>query len=81
MASFLGMYIKDLSRMFAAIYDLMYKGVKFEWKEECQKAFKAAKDAMSKAIRQACYSCSLTQLSHLLFNFFIPELSFLYQFS
>ncbi len=49
MANFLGMYIKDLAKMLAPIYDLTCKGVKFEWMEECQKSFEAVKQAMSEA--------------------------------
>ena len=49
MANFLGMYIKDLAKMLALIYDLTRKGVKFEWTEECQKSFEAVKQAMLKA--------------------------------
>ncbi len=49
MANFLGMYIKDLAKMLALIYDLTHKGVKFEWTEECQKSFEAVKQAMSEA--------------------------------
>ncbi len=49
MANFLGMYIKDLAKMLAPIYDLTCKGVKFEWMEECQESFEAVKKAMSKA--------------------------------
>ncbi len=47
MANFLGMYIKDLAKMLALIYDLTHKGMKFEWMEECQKSFEAVKQAMS----------------------------------
>ncbi len=49
MANFLGMYIKDLAKMLAPIYDLTRKGVKFEWTEKCQKSFEAVKQAMSEA--------------------------------
>ncbi len=49
MANFLGMYIKDLAKMLAPIYDLTHKGVMFEWMEECQQSFKAVKKAMSEA--------------------------------
>ena len=49
MANFLGMYIKDLAKMLAPIYNLTRKGVKFEWTEECQKSFEAVKQAMSEA--------------------------------
>ncbi len=49
MANFLGMYIKDLAKMLAPIYNLTPKGVKFEWTEECQKSFEAVKQAMSEA--------------------------------
>ncbi len=49
MANFLGMYIKDMAKMLAPIYDLTCKGVKFEWTEECQKSFEAVKQARSEA--------------------------------
>ncbi len=41
MANFLGMYIKDLAKMMAPIYDLTRKVVKFEWTEDCQNSFVA----------------------------------------